>query len=167
MTSKWWRVLREPSVFCWSLPAGSNLVSSPGACQIFTRFQSASSSSARIIGMPVRTPCPISERLHVSVTVPSSAISTKRLGLTEVPLLWPRAVPIMDPAETLAPSTTAPVTPADFRKVRRLMFCTPSMIRPPPPLCGPPRRSAGRCRSDRCCRPCRRRSPRRWGRGSR
>ena len=67
----------------------------------------------------------------------------------------------------VAPSTRAPVTPADFRKVRRLMFCTPSMIRPPARLCGPPRRSAGRCRSDRCCRPCRRRSLRRWGRGSR
>ena len=56
MTSRWWRVLREPSVFWPSLPTGSYFVSSPGACQIFTRCQSASISSARIIGMPVRTP---------------------------------------------------------------------------------------------------------------
>ena len=80
MTSRWWRVLREPSVFWPSLPAGSYLVSSPGACQIDTRCQSASSSSARIMGMPVRTPCPISERLQVMVTVPSSAMPTNRFG---------------------------------------------------------------------------------------
>ena len=57
------------------------------------------------------------------VTVPSSEISTKRLGLTELPLACPRAVEIREPEVTLAPSTKAPVTPADFRKVRRLMFC--------------------------------------------
>ena len=33
-----------------------------------------------IIGMPVRTPWPISDRLQVMVTVPSLAIRTKRLG---------------------------------------------------------------------------------------
>src|SRR5216117_2690173 len=48
---------REPSV-SW-LP---KRFWSPGACATRTRFQSASSSSATIIGMPVRTPCPISER---------------------------------------------------------------------------------------------------------
>ena len=57
MGSKKCRVLREPSV-SW-LP---KRFSSPVACTTRTRFQSASSSSATIIGMPVRTPCPISDR---------------------------------------------------------------------------------------------------------
>src|SRR5207302_1780406 len=66
---KKWRVLREPSV-SW-LP---NRFWSPGACTTRTRFQSASSSSATIIAMLVRTPCPISERCTTMVTVPSSPI---------------------------------------------------------------------------------------------
>ena len=74
------RVLREPSV-SW-LP---NFASSPGACAILTRDQSASSSSARISGMPVRTPCPISERWQTIVTVPSLAIETKMRGSLTVP----------------------------------------------------------------------------------
>ena len=44
----------------------------PGACTTRTRFQSASSSSATIMGMPVRTPCPISDRWQTMVTMPSS-----------------------------------------------------------------------------------------------
>ena len=88
MGSKKWRVLREPSV-SW-LP---NFFSSPGAWATRTRFQSASSSSATIIGMPVRTPCPISERWQTIVTVPSSAIDTKASGLSTQPLGIPsRAV---------------------------------------------------------------------------
>src|SRR5690606_4029533 len=65
------------------MPAGSYFSASPGACQIFTRFQSASSSSARIMGMPVRTPWPISDRLQVRVTVPSRAMRTKTFGAAD------------------------------------------------------------------------------------
>ena len=67
------------------LPRRVVLLRIPRACQIFTRCQSASSSSARIIGMPVRTPWPISDRLQVMVTIPSSAMETKRLGWMEAP----------------------------------------------------------------------------------
>jgi len=79
-------VLREPSV-SW-LP---NFFSSPGACATRTRFQSASSSSATIIGMPVLTPCPISDRWQTIVTVPSSPIDTKASGLSTQPLGIPSA----------------------------------------------------------------------------
>ena len=86
MGSKKWRVLREPSV-SW-LP---KRFSSPGACATRTRFQSASSSSATIMGMPVLTPCPISDRWQTIVTVPSSAIDTKASGLSTQPLGIPSA----------------------------------------------------------------------------
>ena len=86
MGSKKCRVLREPSV-SW-LPYFS---SSPGACATLTRFQSASSSSATIIGMPVRTPWPISERWQTMVTVPSSAMATKASGLSTQPWGMPSA----------------------------------------------------------------------------
>jgi hypothetical protein len=42
--------------------------------------QSASSSSARIIGSEVRTPCPISDLPTVMVTVPSASIRTHAFG---------------------------------------------------------------------------------------
>jgi hypothetical protein len=80
------RVLREPSV-SW-LP---KRFSSPGACTTRTRFQSASSSSATIIGMPVRTPWPISERWHVMLTVPSGAMATKTSGSSTQPFGMPSA----------------------------------------------------------------------------
>ena len=45
-------------------------LTSPGACMTWTRLQSASSSSATIMGSPVRHPVPISDRcatiLHVA-----------------------------------------------------------------------------------------------------
>ena len=81
-----WRVEREPSV-SW-LPY---LTSSPVACATFTLAQSASSSSATISGMPVRTPWPISERWQTMVTVPSGAIETKASGLLTVPCGMPSA----------------------------------------------------------------------------
>ncbi len=74
------RVLREPSV-SW-LPYFS---SSPVALTTRTRLQSASSSSATICGMPVRTPWPISDRWQTMVTVPSLAIEMKALGALTVP----------------------------------------------------------------------------------
>jgi hypothetical protein len=79
-------VLRDPSV-SW-LP---KRLSSPGACATRTRFQSASSSSATIMGMLVLTPCPISDRWQTIVTVPSSAIATNASGLSTQPLGIPSA----------------------------------------------------------------------------
>src|SRR2546422_8717261 len=69
------RVLRLPTV-TWSPYAGS-----ASACITRTRRQSASSSSATIIGMAVRTPCPNSERPVQMVTGPSGEISSQALGL--------------------------------------------------------------------------------------
>ena len=77
---KKWRVEREPSV-SW-LPKRS---SSPGACTTRTLLQSASSSSATIIGMPVRTPWPISARWQVMVTMPLAAMDTNTSGLSTAP----------------------------------------------------------------------------------
>ena len=86
MGSKKCRVLREPSV-SW-LP---KRFSSPVACTTRTRFQSASSSSATIIGMPVRTPCPISERWQTMETMPSSPMATNTSGSSLQPLGMPSA----------------------------------------------------------------------------
>src|SRR5579871_6379673 len=80
------RVEREPSV-SW-LPYFSSL---PVACATLTRDQSASSSSATISGMPVRTPCPISERWQTIVTSPSGAIATNTAGSLIVPCGMPSA----------------------------------------------------------------------------
>ena len=77
-------MLREPSV-SW-LP---NFGSSPCACATFILAQSASSSSATTSGQLVRTPCPISERWHSTVTVPSSAMAMKILGSSRRPLGMP------------------------------------------------------------------------------
>jgi hypothetical protein len=51
--------------------------------------QSASSSSARIIGTPVRTPWPISARWQVMMTVPSPVMETKTSGFSTTPLGMP------------------------------------------------------------------------------
>src|SRR6266498_454237 len=49
------------------------------------RFRSASSSSATTMAQLVRTPWPISARLHKRVTVPSSAMERKMCGLSLSP----------------------------------------------------------------------------------
>ncbi len=59
-------MLVEPSVFCEPY-----FLSSPSACTTRHFAQSASISSAMIIGMVVRIPCPISERWQTIATVPS------------------------------------------------------------------------------------------------
>src|SRR5438876_7599380 len=69
------RTLRLPTVN-WSPYAGS-----ASACATCTRVQSASSSSATIIGIAVFTPWPISERPVQMVTAPSGVISIQALGL--------------------------------------------------------------------------------------
>src|SRR5450631_45038 len=57
------------------------------ACSVSICFQSASSSSARIIGSAVRTPCPISERATTMVTVLSGVMRRYALGENEFPPL--------------------------------------------------------------------------------
>ena len=121
--SKKWRVLREPSV-SW-LP---NFFSSPGAWATRTRFQSASSSSATIIGMPVLTPCPISERWQTIVTVPSSAIETNASGLSVHPLGIPSAPYFLGSwacAVDWSPTaSTRPPRDIPFKKRRRLTLAS-------------------------------------------
>ena len=119
-----WRVEREPSV-SW-LPY---FTSSPVAWATFTLDQSASISSATISGMPVRTPCPISERWHTMVTVPSGAIDTKTRGLFTVPCGMPAAPHLGASAasagrrgDTPTASTRPPVATMPFRTLRRLTF---------------------------------------------
>ncbi len=54
---------------------------SPGlGVSTVTEFQSAPSSSARIIASAVRTPCPISARLATSATAPCPSIVIHLLG---------------------------------------------------------------------------------------
>jgi len=124
MGSKKCRVLREPSV-SW-LP---KRCSSPGACLTRTRFQSASSSSATIIGMPVLTPCPISERWQTMVTVPSSAMATNTSGSSLQPLGMPSAPYFGGSAERAADgkpaaSTNPPSADIPWRNRRRLTLAT-------------------------------------------
>src|SRR5271168_3971900 len=121
------RVEREPSV-SW-LPY---FTSSPVACWTLTFDQSASSSSATINGMPVRTPCPISERWQTIVTVPSGAIDTKARGLFTVPCGMPSAPHLGASAaragragKTLTARTRPVVVSKPFRMPRRLTFSMP------------------------------------------
>jgi hypothetical protein len=117
---KKWRVLREPSV-SW-LPYR---VSSPGACTTRTRDQSASSSSATIIGIPVRTPWPISERWQTMLTMPSSPIATNTSGLSTQPCGMPSAPYLggsaaRNDAGNPTASTRPPSAEAPWMNFRRL-----------------------------------------------
>src|SRR5271154_2010415 len=118
------RVEREPSV-SW-LPY---LTSFPVAWATFTFAQSASISSATMSGMPVRMPCPISERWQTMVTVPSGAIDTKACGLLTVPCGMPSAPHLgasAARAERAGNMLTASPRPGaesrPFRTPRRLTF---------------------------------------------
>src|SRR5437879_5379295 len=93
-----------------------------------TRFQSASSSSATIIGRLVRTPVPISARCATIVTMPSGAIATNTRGSTTVPCgilsapVWYAAKPGRD--ITGAAKTKPPASPRPFRMLRRETLST-------------------------------------------
>src|SRR3984957_2110917 len=124
------RVEREPSV-SW-LPY---LASSPVAWATFTRAQSASSSSATISGMPVRTPCPISDRWQTMVTVPSGAMETKARGLLTVPCGMPSAPHLGASSasagrdgRTCTASTRPVVERMPLRTPRRLTFSMPDVV---------------------------------------
>src|SRR5437016_576392 len=130
MGDKKWRRLREPSVFCPPYVA-----SSPTACTIRTRDQSASSSSATAIGSAVRTPWPISDRCATMVTRPVSSTDTNAVGLK-------RGTSTAGAADGLLanprgrrrnPITRLPATAAPpMRKLRRLMFSRIAAISRPP-----------------------------------
>src|SRR3989442_5797015 len=115
-----WRRLREPSVFCPPYVA-----SSPTACAIRTRDQSASSSSATAIGSAVRIPCPISARCATMVTSPVSSMDTNAVGLNRGASMT-RAVGglLANPrGRRRSPITRPPAAAAPpMRKPRRLMF---------------------------------------------
>src|SRR5271154_1940636 len=123
------RVEREPSV-SW-LPY---LTSFPVAWATFTRAQSAPISSATISGMPVRTPCPISERWQTMVTVPSGATDTKARGLFTVPCGMPSAPHLGASSAsagrdgiTCTASTRPVVERMPLRIPRRLTFSMPEV----------------------------------------
>ncbi len=129
-----------------------------------TRLQSASSSSARIMGSAVRTPCPISPSSTTMVAIPPPSRVSQAFGVNVVTLpsaSFPakRRTPGMEKAMT-NPAAAAPVT---FTKSRR--FITSHL--PGPRRAGSPFESADRSRSGRCCPPSTGRSRRRTGPGSR
>ena len=100
----------------------------------FTLAQSASISSATISGIPVRTPCPISERWQTMVTVPSGAIETKARGLFTVPCGMPSAPHLGASSasagrdgKTCTASTRPVVERMPFRTPRRLTFSMPDV----------------------------------------
>ena len=92
-----------------------------------TRDQSASSSSATIIGMPVRTPWPISERWQTMLTMPSSPMATNTSGLSTHPCGMPSAPYLGGSAarrDVGNPTaiTSPPSAEAPWRNLRLLMF---------------------------------------------
>ena len=174
-------MLREPSV-SWLPYFGS----SPGAWTIFTRLQSASSSSASTIGRLVREPVPISERWATMVTVPSGAIETNTCGSVTMPFGMSRAAglirlegqraveghqlhgddearPRHGPLEEAAPADVlekhALARGPGGRRELLIQVLQHRIMLPSQPG-GPPRRSAGSIRSGRCSPP----SPRRFRR---
>src|SRR5271156_585888 len=85
-------------------------------------------------GMPVRTPCPISERWQTMVTVPSGAIETKARGLFTVPCGMPSAPHLGASSasaerdgRTCTASTSPPVATMPFKTPRRLTFSIPDV----------------------------------------
>ena len=68
-----WRMLVLPPVDCMPQTGSLNL-SPAGANSIRTRFQSASSSSAMIMGIEVATPWPISDLITMTVILSSAAM---------------------------------------------------------------------------------------------
>ena len=75
------RMLRLPLVDCSPPRMGSPKAGFAGACSLRTFDQSASSSSAMIMGIAVMMPCPISDWPTMTVTVPSLAIRTQEFNV--------------------------------------------------------------------------------------
>src|SRR5580658_6558060 len=103
-------------------------VSSKSVCSIFTRFQSASSSSAISIGSMVLTPWPTSGSLAMIVTVPSASILMKLFGTccTAGPN-WAEALGLMyRPSSTPPPASE--VTRKNERRLTTMMFLPPLFL---------------------------------------
>ena len=97
---------------------------------IFTRDQSASISSATIIGRLVRGPGPISARWAMIVTSPDGSIDTNTCGSFTVPC-GIKAAPVAYSyaanarrGSSDAPTTSAPEATSPFSRKRRLTFST-------------------------------------------
>src|SRR5467141_2926250 len=108
--------------------------SSPTACTIRTRDQSASSSSATAIGSAVRTPWPISDRCAAMVTSPVSSMDTNAMGLKRGTSTGAADGLLANPrGRRRNPITRPPATAAPpMRKLRRLMFSRIAAISRPP-----------------------------------
>ncbi len=151
--------LCDPSVFCDPY-AGS----SPSACTMRTRDQSAPSSSASAAASVDRMPCPISERWTVMLTRPLASMAQNTLGTNGAEAA--DCAVTTQPSVRLAARPKAPVAASVSRKARReterrgLISCLPGTP------CGWPRECEGRSHSDRGCRPSRRRSDGRSASGS-
>ena len=134
---------RLPGAVTLSLPPVPVSVNSgPGdACSITTAFQSASSSSARIIASEVRTPWPISECATTSTVRPSAPMRSHWLGAKPAApgrAPWPKSG--IGSASAAAPSD------ASRRNCRRVALT----ISPRPRRARPPSACARRSRSGRC-----------------
>src|SRR6267378_889885 len=108
--------------------------SSPTACAIRTRDQSASSSSATAMGSAVRTPWPISERCTTMVTSPVSSMDTNAVGLKRGTSTGAAAGLFANPrGRRRNPITSPPARAAPpMKKLRRLMFSSIAAISRPP-----------------------------------
>jgi hypothetical protein len=90
---------------------------SPSAWTIETRLQSASSSSATIIGSAVRDPVPISDRCATIRTRPSGSMPRYTLGIHAGSEPGTASVPPNASSGTRrAPTTNAPAVKACWRK---------------------------------------------------
>ena len=94
-------------------------VSSP-TCSTRTFFQSASSSSAMIIGSIVFTPCPISGFLAAIVTMPSGVMRMNALSSPGSADAAPNASPCIRPGTYVASRMPPPAMAETRRKSRRV-----------------------------------------------
>ena len=119
------RMLCEPSVF-WS----PYFFSSPSPWTIFTRDQSASSSSATIIVVLVRMPWPISDRCATMLTSPLGSIDRKTFG-AKAPAASVAARPSSPGIRPMATPSTRPPPPRPIavRNDRRLTLRMLAMAR--------------------------------------
>jgi hypothetical protein len=97
-------------------PVPRRVKSGPGeACSMRIDSSGASSSSARIIGSAVRTPCPISLLPIFTTIVPSASMRNQAFGLKVFGASCAELV--------RTPRTSAPALPAmTLRNVRRFAF---------------------------------------------
>ena len=96
-------------------------LTSPIACTILTRLQSASSSSATIMGRHVRAPVPISDRCATIFTSPARFDAEIYARLPDLPHRR-RSLASCGADAMGAESTNAPAEKMPLRKLRRESF---------------------------------------------